>query len=68
MMIKRREPKERAKVLDAFECFMNPFRIDGDEKLYDIASGKQATPEVESAVISAESVGKKAKVEFKRNV
>ena len=38
--------------------------IDGDEKLYYIVSGKPATPEVESEVMSAESVGKEAKDEF----
>lgn len=62
-MIKRSE-KDTAKVIDAFDSFMNPFRIDSDEKLYCIASGKPATPEVESAVMSAESVGKQAKDEF----
>ena len=54
----RRSEKETAKVLDAFDSFFHPFSIDGDEKLYCIASGKPATPEVESAV------GKEAKDEF----
>ena len=62
-MIMRSE-KETAKVLDAFDSFFQPFSIDGDEKLYCIASGKTATPEVESAVMSSESVGKGAKDEF----
>ena len=62
-MIKRSETNT-AKVLDAFDSFMNPFNIDGDEKLYCISSGKPATPEVEAAVMSAESVGKEAKDEF----
>ena len=62
-MIKRSE-KETAKVLDAFDTFFHPFSIDGDEKLYCIASGKPATPNVESAVMSAESVCKVAKDEF----
>ena len=58
----RRSEKETAKVLD--ESFFHPFSINGDEKLYCIASGTPATPEVESAVMSAESVGKEAKDEF----
>ena len=60
----RRSEKEAAKVLDAFDSFFHPFSIDGDEKLYCIASGKPATPEVESAVMSTVSVGKEAKHEF----
>ena len=60
----RRSEKETAKVLDAFDSFFHPFSFDGDEKLYCIASGKPATPEVESAVMSAESVSKEAKYEF----
>ena len=60
----RRSEKETAKVLDAFDSFFHPFSIDGDEKLYGIASGKPAIPEVESEVMSAESVGKEAKYEF----
>ena len=54
----------RGNTLDAFDSFFHPFTIDGDEKLYCIASGKPATPEVESTVMSAESVGKEAKYEF----
>ena len=54
----RRSEKETAKVLDEFDSFFHPFSIDGDEKLYSIASGKPATPEVESAVMSADSVVK----------
>ena len=60
----RRSEKETAKVLDEFDSFFHPFSIDDDEKLYSIASGKPATPEVESAVMSADSVGKEAKDEF----
>ena len=60
----RRSEKETAEVLDTFDSFFHPFSIDGDEKLYCIASGKLATPEVESAVMSTESVGKEAKDEF----
>ena len=59
-----RSEKETAKVLDAFDSFLHPFSIDGDKKLYCIASGKPATPELESAVMSVESVGKEAKDEF----
>ena len=62
-MIKRSK-KETAKVPDAFDSFFHPFSIDGDEKLYRIASDKPATPEVESAVMSAKSFGKVAKDEF----
>ena len=51
----RLSEKETAKVLDAFDNFFHPFSIDGDEKLYCIAFGKPATPEVVSAVMSAES-------------
>ena len=36
----RRSEKETAKVLDGFDSFFHPFSIDGDEKLYCIASGK----------------------------
>ena len=60
----RRSEKETAKVLDEFDSLFHPCSIDGNEKLYCIASGKPATPEVESAVMSAESVGKEAKDEF----
>ena len=60
----RRSEKETSKVLDEFDSFFHHFSIDGDEKLYCIASGKPATPEVESAVMSAESAGKEAKDEF----
>ena len=60
----RRSEKVTAKFLDAFDSFFHSFSIDGDDKLYCIASGKPATPEVESAVMSAESVGKEAKDEF----
>ena len=60
----RQSEKETAKVIDAFDSFFHPFSIDGDKKLYCIASGKPAIPEVESAVVSAESVGKEAKDEF----
>ena len=41
----RRSEKETVKVLDAFDSFFHPFSMDGDEKLYCIASGKPATPE-----------------------
>ena len=60
----RRSEKETAKVQDAFDSFFHSFSIDGDEKQYCIVSGKPATPEGESAFMSAESVGKEAKDEF----
>ena len=60
----RRSEKEMAKVLDAFDSFFHPFSIDGEEKLYCIVCSKPATPEVESAVMSAESVGKEANDEI----
>ena len=49
------------KVLEAFETFLNPFKLEGDEKLYRIASGAAAPLEIELDVIKAESVGRSAK-------
>ena len=62
-MMKRSE-KETTRVVEAFQSYMNPFNVEMDDKLYCISSGAPAPPEVETAIMKAETVGKSAKDTF----
>jgi len=53
-----------ARVMEAVESFMNPFNLEDDGKLYQIASGAVVPPDIEDDVMNAEAKGKSAKESF----
>lgn len=52
------------RTMDAIENFTNPFTIPDKDRLYCLASGAPAPPEVEIDVLRAESAGNLAKKTF----
>ena len=52
------------RTVDAVTSFVNPFRIDDKEHLYNVSSGVKIPLEIEKDVLNAEALGKKEKEIF----
>lgn len=46
----QKSENDTTKVLEGFETFMNSFKLPADDKLYCMASGASAPPEIEADV------------------
>lgn len=60
----RRSEDAVCRVLSTIENFTNPFNLSDKTRLYSLASGAPASHEVERDVLSAEYLGKCAKLKF----
>lgn len=63
-----RTSEERVlKVLDAFNCYINPFQIHEKNKLFTISSRASVKVDVEHDILNAEKMGAAAKLDFVDN-